>query len=492
MNRIALFASLGLLASCFSVAAPSAPPDLILEGKVSGVQNKTYFEVPFDVPEGVHRISVDFSYTGRDHKTTLDLGIADPYRFRGNSGGNKSHFTVSETDATPSYLPGAIPAGKWKLLISVPNIRPAEEVRYRAEVRFNAKAEDESFASAPLAEGKRWYRGDLHMHTAHSDGSCASQSGKRSPCPLFLTAQAAASRGLDFIAITDHNTESHYGAMRELQPYFDRLLLIPGREITTFWGHFNIFGVTDYIDYRTQAHGGRDVNDILRDVRTRGGIASVNHADAPGGEVCMGCAWEPPRAVDMSLFTGVETVNGGNLISTDFWDRQLAKGLQLTAIGGSDNHNALLPAGGPNAIGRPTTVVEADELSVPAILDSMNRGRVFIDLTASYDKMIDMEARDETGVEKWTLMGDALKAVPGHAVSFRVLLASCPHSQVHFLLDGHETSGLAPMSATVGNETLTFRWSSDGGYHWLRCEVRDADGNLLLMSNPVYINLPSH
>src|SRR4029077_19825614 len=176
MNRIALLAWLGLLASCFSAAAPSAPPDLVLEGKVSGVQNKTYFEVPFDVPEGVHRITVDFSYTGKDHKTTLDLGIADPYRFRGNSGGNKSHFTISETDATPSYLPGAIPAGKWRLLISVPNILPAEESEYRAEVRFDSKLEDGGFASAPLAVGARWYRGDLHMHTAHSDGSCASQS----------------------------------------------------------------------------------------------------------------------------------------------------------------------------------------------------------------------------------------------------------------------------------------------------------------------------
>jgi len=28
-------------------------------------------------------------------------GIADPQRFRGASGGNKSHFTIAETDATP-------------------------------------------------------------------------------------------------------------------------------------------------------------------------------------------------------------------------------------------------------------------------------------------------------------------------------------------------------------------------------------------------------
>jgi predicted metal-dependent phosphoesterase TrpH len=94
----------------------------------------------------------------------------------------------------------------------------------------------------PLRDQPGWYRGDLHMHDAHSDGSCASQSGKRVPCPLFLTVQAALKRGLDFIAITDHNTTSQLDAMRELQPYYDRLLLIPGRELTTFTGHAGLLG----------------------------------------------------------------------------------------------------------------------------------------------------------------------------------------------------------------------------------------------------------
>jgi hypothetical protein len=87
----------------------STSADIVLKGDVSGAQNKTYFEIPFNVPAGTHRISADFEYTGKDERATLDLGIADPERFRGQSGGNKSHFTISETDATPSYLPGAIP-----------------------------------------------------------------------------------------------------------------------------------------------------------------------------------------------------------------------------------------------------------------------------------------------------------------------------------------------------------------------------------------------
>lgn len=192
------------------LAQQSSPPDIILQGKVTNPQNKTYFEVPFDVPAAVDRISVDFSYSGKDQKTAFDLGIADPERFRGYSGGNKSPFTIGESDATPSYLPGAIPPGKWKLLISVPNIRATEQSEYRAEVRFNSAVEDQGFTLAPLETGTRWSRSDLHMHTAHSDGSCVSQSGSRVPCPVFLTAQSAAAQGLDFIAITDHNATSRH------------------------------------------------------------------------------------------------------------------------------------------------------------------------------------------------------------------------------------------------------------------------------------------
>ena len=103
----------GLLLSMFAAQGqtPTQPPDLVLNGDVTGAQNKTYFEVPFTVPAGTHRVSVDFQYTGKEERATLDLGVFDPERFRGESGGNKSHFTISETDATPSYLPGAIPAG---------------------------------------------------------------------------------------------------------------------------------------------------------------------------------------------------------------------------------------------------------------------------------------------------------------------------------------------------------------------------------------------
>ncbi|UWZ82405.1 CehA/McbA family metallohydrolase [Occallatibacter riparius] len=472
------------------LSAQQNHPDLVLQGTVTGAQNHTYIEVPFKVPAGVHRISVDFSYTGRDQKTTLDLGIADPQRFRGNSGGNKSHFTIAESDATPSYLPGPIPAGEWKLLLSVPNIRPNVSASYRAEIRFNSAIEDSGFTTAALVTGKRWYRGDLHMHTAHSDGSCPSQSGHRVPCPVFFTAQSAAQRGLDFIAITDHNASSQYEAMRELQPYFDKLLLIPGREMTTFWGHFNIFGTTQYIDYRVQP--GHDVNAVLRDARAHGAIASVNHADAPGGEICMGCAWEPQTPVDLSLLTSVEVINGGRtlLSSADMWNRYISQGARLIAISGSDNHDG--PSAAPDAtvIGLPMTVVEADELSVSAILDGIRKGRVFVDLTGSRDRIIDLDAQlasADPGSAP-AKMGDEIHAPAGAVINFDVHVANCQRSSVQLFLDGRETPMLAPLKTELGTETLPFSWKSDGARHWLRAEVRDSNNSLVLISNPIYIS----
>jgi hypothetical protein len=114
--------------------------------------------------------------------------------------------------------------GTWKLLIGVPNIREQSVASYEADIYLefvSGNKTPQRFADKPLRSSPGWYRGDLHMHTAHSDGQCNSQAGKKVPCPVFLTLQSAATRGLDFIAVTDHNTTSQYNSLRELQPYLD-------------------------------------------------------------------------------------------------------------------------------------------------------------------------------------------------------------------------------------------------------------------------------
>jgi hypothetical protein len=487
-----LFSSLG--AAAFAQQAPAAADssgtDFILQGVVRGSQNQSYVQVPFAVPAGTERVTITFSYTEKEQHTALDLGLLDPAGLRCWSGGNKSTLTVGLMDATPSCLPGAIPSGTWNVLIGVPNIRGGVESHYTIHVsltRTGAVAALPSILREPLRTGPAWFRGDLHMHTAHSDGQCPSQSGKMVPCPLFFTVDAAARRGLDFIAITDHNASSQYNEMRELQPYFDKLLLIPGREITTFQGHINFLGSTDFVDFRLDGKTVPDVNTLLENAARVGAITSINHPLSPSGEICLGCGWTPATPVDMHLLTGVEAVNGGSeqhgLSDLSFWNQELNRGCRLTGIGGSDNHRPMQPLEQTGSIGSPTTVVFAAELSTPAILDGIRAGHVFIDVAGSHDRLLEMTAHARS---QSVSAGEMLNAATGDQVAFSAHVTAAAGAILHWTEDGQDVAPAAGISTADATQTLP--WTSDGRRHWFRVQVAGPDKKLWLIGNPIYIN----
>ncbi len=468
-------------------------PDLTLGGEITGKDHQSYREVPFDVPAGTTRITVQFDYTGRESKTTIDLGLLDPDGLRGWSGGNKSVFTVSASDATPSYLPGAIRPGKWSLLLGIPNIRKDTRAEFTARIWLSREGDPywhPDIANPPLLEESGWYRGDLHLHDAHSDGSCRSRKGAKVPCPLFLTAQAAAERGLDFVAITDHNTTSQANAIRELQPYFDDLLLMPGREITTFSGHANLIGSAAPLDFRVDQD--RDWNALLSDAARLQGIVSINHPVRPSGEICMGCGWTAPN-VDRSLLQAVEVVNGMDADTPysgiPFWESLLNAGYRLTAIGGSDNHDAsqTVPGLGGGPVGMPMTVVHAQALAMPEILAGLRAGHAFVDVQGSRDRMLAFSARSG---EFEAQMGDVLSAPAGSTVEFDVRAENVLGARVEVIQDGNIIEPQTDLSIHRPIQTLRFSWRSDGERHWLRVNVRGADGKLLLVGNPIYLNWP--
>lgn len=460
--------------------------DLDLRGTIAHGTDG-YVLVPFEVPAGIARLDISFSYTGHEDHVTLDLGLLDPVRFRGWSGGNKHAFSVGIGDATPSYLPGPLPAGTWKLLIGVAYLGEGHTSNYTAHVHFVRTNEVDitGFAASPIATGDRWYRGDLHMHTAHSDGACTSQSGKMVPCPVFVTIEAAVKQKLDFIAITDHNTISHYDAEREMQPYFDQILMIPGREITTYSGHANVFGPTDFIDFRSEAKGAPSINQVFHAAQDAGAFVSINHPGDPTGASCIGCGWSVTDT-DWNLVNGIEAINGNDPKHYEadirFWDQQLAKGFRLVAIGGSDTHR---PERG--TIGHPTTVVHAQELSVHGVLDAIRAGHVCIDLTASHDKVIDLHASDG---DVHTVMGESLTAARNDRVELTAHVTGSSGSNLRWLVDGKVLSTLPPQSLSGDSADETAGWTSDGQRHWLRAEVRTADGTLQLLSNPIFFNWP--
>jgi predicted metal-dependent phosphoesterase TrpH len=80
--------------------------------------------------------------------------------------------------------------------------------------------------------GRGWYRGDCHVNSARSHG------GELTPEQLAAAARAS---GLDFIAITEHNTADTHGAWGQLAG--DDLLVILGQEAATLTGHWLALGI---------------------------------------------------------------------------------------------------------------------------------------------------------------------------------------------------------------------------------------------------------
>lgn len=486
-----LAAWLAALPSSVSASGSTRPADLRLEGVLTRAQHETYLELPFRVPPGTGRISVVFRHDGAADRTTLDLGLRDPERFRGWSGGARDRVILSDSHATPGYLPGPLPAGAWALVLGVPNLRPGVTTTYAAEIWLDRDDAPATFSDVMLREGPGWWRGDLHVHSGHSDGTCRSQKGATVPCPLFRVVQTAADRGLDFVAVTEHNTASQAQGLLELQPYFDDLLLIPGRELTTFNGHANLLGLTAPLEFRVGSPGAESLDAILARAASLGAVVSINHPRMPSGEVCMGCGWR--GAADVSQVDAVEVFNGGAmavfagraespLSGVAFWESLLNAGHRLTAIAGSDSHDPDRPVEAPGALGRPATVIWANRLSQDHLMAGLRSGRVFVDLTPSGLKALDLEAR--TG-DRRAHMGQVLRAPAGALITFRVTVEGVPEARAHVVQSG---GGGEVLVRAEGADDLTFTRVSDGTRGWLRIDLRDPNGRLLALGNPIYLN----
>ena len=470
-------------------------PDLVLTGSVTRGDFQHNLEVPFDVPEGVDQIGIEFDYTRPDGKTIIDFGLFEGKTFRGWSGSNKKSVMIGENSATASYLPGPVGGRRWSMDLGVAYISEGVTSAYTAKIYFK-RASDRpavsTFSPEPLERNARWYRGDFHMHTGESDGFCASKVGRSVPCPVFRTIEVAEDAHLDFIAMTDHNSVGHFNPMRELQPYFDDVLLIPGREITTYEGHANIFGTTSFVDYRLGRPTAPTMAAILRDAVAKGAIVSINHPTAPTDAACRGCGWTaPPEAT--AYAAAMEAMNAGNLwrqlgggdAGKDIarWEQELAKGRRMTALGGSDNHDVRL---GRLGIGFPTTVVYAAELSERAILDAVRAGHVWVDTSGELGHGFELRAQ---GGGRTGMVGDDFELPPGTALTLDLHLTGTKGYSLKGLIDGQADASLSLPSLTADDARTGFRWTSDGKRHWIRFEVLDGQKRVLF-SNPVYVNFP--
>ncbi len=189
-----------------------------------------------------------------------------------------------------------------------------------------------------------FYKIDFHVHTQHSDSSSA----------LHDILNAARRKGLDGVAIADHDTMQGWVKASNLAP---DLLVIPGIEVTTKDGHLLLFGVKQVPPKKLDAVA------VSKLARQENGVIIVPHPNIP----FLSLSEDIIRAIQP---TAIETFNATIPLTRIIRKNvKLAEQLGLPQTGGSDAHSHRL-------IGDMYTVVEAEERSVNAVLEAVQLGKV--------------------------------------------------------------------------------------------------------------------
>ncbi len=385
----------------------------------------------FDVPPGTGSLTCRLTFAParvNGIRNLITLALFEP----GGASRGAAHrhepvqvVEIGANKATRGFVAGALPPGRWTVALDVHCVVPSDVggVRYTLDVEATARDGEDDPPPTMLGGGDavpdlgpvRWLKGDLHVHSDHSDGRWG----------IDAVVAHARTNALDFIALTDHNTSTGTAPLREaLRDAGLATIVIPGLELTTFAGHANVLGIEGWVDWRTRLPGGGTSDDDLDDafadpsdladlagagdagttrmvvagegdvpvefalhrpagkmeataraIQSRGGLFVVNHPRSAGYPACTGCRWDfddAPAYADV-----IEVMNGDwprrqNDEAMVLWDRWLASGWRIPATAGSDAHGA--PAH-PDRVGY-TWAWSVPE--VASIIGSVRAGRTFL------------------------------------------------------------------------------------------------------------------
>jgi hypothetical protein len=241
--------------------------------------------------------------------------------------------------------------------------------------------------AAAASPGCEWLAGDLHVHTTFSHdsygGPADDNTGHDEAHTLghSVTSQfaVASARGLDFVAITDHNDVRSQG-----DPGFGTagVIAIPGYE-ASYRGHAQMLGARRV--YEGPHETARDVQKLADALRGDRGVFQINHPAEGSTDFPHDRDWSYAHAVvpdtvevwNISRLWQPPMPSGSsNDDAIRFWEGFLDAGHHVAATGGSDNHYVATTA--VQGVGQPTTWVCAPEATTAGVLAGLREGRTFI------------------------------------------------------------------------------------------------------------------
>ncbi|HKY91108.1 MAG TPA: CehA/McbA family metallohydrolase [Nevskiaceae bacterium] len=517
------------------VCGPGTAP-LTLTGLVTPQQKQTYRLLPFAVLEGTGRVEVGYRWTDRPGlpstpltATTLDLGLWDEdgtrgvRAFRGWGGSRQGRLDLGQPPvfvqadaADRGFTPGRVKPGLWHVEIGIAAVAPQGadyEVQIACKAALGSKPAADRVDPHHVARFEPgWYHGDFHMHAYHSN--------PRGPDDVAFVAQARAAQ-LDFLMVTEYVTGRHWDTLGMAQRLNPDLVIWPGREIITYFGHMNTHGETpSVLEYR---HGFEDIRagEIQRRAKADGALFQVNHPTLfPGplfANFCRGCEFRLDRAIDWHLVDTMEILTGPVLATADdlgvalplgtlsieqpfmataiaLWERRLREGYKITAVSGSDSKGV---EGTPEerarkGYGSSATAVYADELSRPALTRAIQAGHAYVRTRGvAASPALVFEATTADGQRG--IFGDTLEVEAGENVELRTTVTGGAGQVLTVLRNG---AIVLSVPITTDPFVHTFKrarrvpWSEGPlGTFW-RVETRDPKSRTAI-GNPVFLRAPA-
>jgi Protein of unknown function (DUF3604) len=321
------------------------------------------------------------------------------------------------------------------------------------------------------AAAGRWVAGDLHVHTTYSHDSYGGPSddntGPEDAYTLGHTVTddfaIARTRGLDFLAISDHND-----VRSQSDPGFGTsgVLGLPAYE-NSLNGHAQMLGATHLFDDGDKSTGA--VLALENALHAEGGLLQANHPNDPrwdyGYDVPVDTVevWNLPWYYQPPL-----PASSNNTWALHYWEGWLDRGAHVAATGGSDSHwVSTTAAQGP---GQPTTWVYVRELSVRGVLAGLRSGHTFVSAQppAYGGARVFLEADRNRDGRYESIAGDTVKR---HS-RLRVRVVGAPGAYVRIVTDGGRE---AFPPALVKGVRYTKRFRLRGKHTWVRAEVYGED-----------------